>query len=241
MQTNQNIAADKNPATSPDTINQASGHDQIDAVNGSSTLSGFSLWQKVVKRFLDVTLSLFTLIITAPLSLIITLLIKMSDFGPVLYRQERIGLKGKPFFLLKFRTMIDGAEPDGPQLSGTADPRVTWLGRFMRHHKIDEIPNFINVLKGEMSIVGPRPERQFYIDKLRARNRKTDMLFTMKPGITCYGQVIYGYASDIDSMAERLKHELSYISEPSLRADFKIMGQTILLLVRGRKNITTSL
>lgn len=165
----------------------------------------------------------------------------MADRGPVLFRQKRIGLNGEPFYLLKFRTMIPGAEPDGPMLSDPDDPRVTPLGRYLRRHKIDEIPNFINVLKGEMSIVGPRPERKFYIDKLREKNPEVDLLFTVKPGITCYGQVLYGYASGIDAMAQRLEYELKYIKSPSLFADFTIMSQTIILLVRGTNNYPQSL
>ncbi len=224
------MPADKYPAPSNETIHPLAG---------SPPLSGFSVWQKVIKRFLDVTLSLLTLIITAPLALIISLLIKSSGKGPVLFRQERVGLNGKTFCLFKFRTMIAEAEPDGPLLSDNSDPRVTPLGRFMRHHKIDEIPNFFNVLRGEMSIVGPRPEREFYLDKLRERNRETDLILSVKPGITCYGQVIYGYASDIDAMSERLKYELNYIKDPSLLTDMRIMAHTILLLVRGRKEKNT--
>jgi lipopolysaccharide/colanic/teichoic acid biosynthesis glycosyltransferase len=231
LQNNNKIPVDNNPATIPGKRFQ-----QV----GLSPPARFSLWQKVIKRLLDVILSIFTLIITAPLSLIFAVMIKISDRGPVFFRQERIGLNGKLFMLLKFRTMIQDAEPDGPMLSDPDDPRVTPLGRFMRHHKIDEIPNFINVLKGEMSIVGPRPERLFYIKKLKEKNSDVDFLFIMKPGITCYGQVLYGYASDIDSMKERLKYEIDYIKAPSLLSDFSIMFQTIKLLARGRRGRTLS-
>jgi len=227
LQNDNNIPVDIKQAIKPETMSPAAD---------SGAVTGFSLLQLAVKRALDVVISTLTLVITAPLSIAIAIIIKLADGGPVLFRQERIGLDGNPFTLLKFRTMVPGAEPNGPMLSGPDDPRVTPVGKFMRHHKIDEIPNFINVLKGEMSIVGPRPERQYYINKLREKNREIDMLFRVKPGITCYGQVLYGYASDIDAMTERLNDELRYIKNPSLLTDFRIMGQTTLLLVRGRKN-----
>jgi lipopolysaccharide/colanic/teichoic acid biosynthesis glycosyltransferase len=227
LQNDTKIPVDNNPETKPVTKSPAAG---------SEAEAGFSLLQLAVKRALDIIISTLTLAITAPLSIAIAIIIKLSDGGSVLFRQERAGFDGKPFTLLKFRTMVPGAEPNGPMLSGPDDPRVTPVGKFMRHHKIDEIPNFINVLKGEMSIVGPRPERPFYIEKLRERSREIDTLFTVKPGITCHGQVLYGYASDIDAMTERLTHELRYIKKPSLLTDFRIMGQTTMLLVRGRKN-----
>jgi len=131
--------------------------------------------------------------------------------------------------------MKEDAETNGPMLSNPNDPRVTPVGTFMRRHKLDEIPNFINVLRGDMSIVGPRPERQFYIDLLRKENPEVDLLLTVKPGITCTGQVVYGYASDIEEMIERLDYELDYVKNPSLRKDAFIIWQTVLLLIRGRK------
>lgn len=194
------------------------------------------VWQKIVKRIADIILSVITIIICLPVALVLAVAIKLSGRGPVIFRQERIGRGGKPFTLLKFRTMIDDAEPDGPVLSNPDDPRVTPVGRFMRKHKIDELPNFLNVIAGDMSIVGPRPERSYYIDILRERNTRIDLLFTIRPGITCLGQVKFGYASDIDQMIERLEYELDYIKNASLRLDLEIMWLTLGVLIRGRKN-----
>lgn len=192
-------------------------------------------WQKAVKRAADVFLSLFTLIITLPVFIILALIIKLSGKGPAIYRQTRVGLNGEPFTLLKFRTMYEDAEPNGPMLSNPTDPRVTPVGIFMRRHKLDELPNFINVLMGDMSIVGPRPEREYFLNLLRKENPEVDLLLTVKPGITCTGQVKYGYASDVKEMSERLLYELDYIKTPSLRNDACIMWQTVLLLIRGRR------
>jgi lipopolysaccharide/colanic/teichoic acid biosynthesis glycosyltransferase len=190
----------------------------------------------IIKRVIDITLSLISICITLPIIIILAIIIKSSGRGPVIFRQERIGRYGKPFTLLKLRTMHENAESNGPMLSTPDDQRVTRAGRFMRRHKIDEIPNFINVLKGDMSIVGPRPEREYYLRQLRERNQEVDLLLTVRPGITCSGQVEYGYASDLDEMIERLAYELNYVKSPSLRRDLVIMWQTVLLLTRGRKN-----
>lgn len=203
--------------------------------NLSVRIKSFTPWQKAIKRISDIILSFITIIITLPVFIILAILIRFSGKGPVIFRQERIGLNGKPFTLLKFRTMKEDAETDGPMLSNPTDPRVTTVGTFMRRHKLDEIPNFINVLWGDMSVVGPRPERQFYIDLLRKENPDVDLLLTVKPGITCTGQVVYGYASDVKEMIERLDYELDYVKNPSLRKDVFIMWQTVLLLIRGRK------
>jgi lipopolysaccharide/colanic/teichoic acid biosynthesis glycosyltransferase len=201
----------------------------------SVSVKCFAPWQKIIKRVSDIILSFFTLVITFPVFLTLAILIKVNSKGPVIFRQERIGLYGKPFTLLKFRTMKEDAEPDGPMLSNPNDPRVTTIGIYMRKHKLDEIPNFLNVFWGEMSIVGPRPERQFYLDLLRKENPEADLLLNVKPGITCTGQIVYGYATDIKEMVERLDYELEYVKAPSLRKDALIMWQTMLLLIRGRK------
>lgn len=196
---------------------------------------GFSPSQLKIKRIIDISLSLITICIALPLIAFLSIIIKTTGKGAIIFRQERIGRNGKPFMLLKFRTMHNNAEPDGPMLSSPTDQRVTAAGRFMRRHKIDELPNFFNVIKGEMSIVGPRPEREYYLQQLRTRNPEVDLLLSVKPGITCTGQVEYGYASDIDQMTDRLVYELDYVKAPSLRKDLNIMWQTVLLLLRGRK------
>lgn len=202
----------------------------------SDLVSELSPLQKTAKRAADIILSLVTLVITLPLFITLAILIKLSGKGPAIFRQERIGLNGKPFTMLKFRTMHQDAETNGPMLSNPNDPRVTTVGRFIRRHKLDEIPNFINVLSGEMSVVGPRPEREYYLDLLRKENPEVDLILTVKPGITCTGQVVYGYASDLGEMLERLKYELDYVKNPSLSKDAEIIWQTLLLLIRGRKD-----
>jgi lipopolysaccharide/colanic/teichoic acid biosynthesis glycosyltransferase len=215
-----------------DNITQSSGtHQQGNAI----AVAGFSPTQLIIKRFIDIFLSLITICIALPVIVLLAIIIKSSGKGAIIFRQERIGKNGKPFMLLKFRTMHDDAEPDGPMLSTPTDKRVTAAGRFMRRHKIDELPNFLNVIRGDMSIVGPRPEREYYLQQLRARNPEVDLLLSVKPGITCTGQVEYGYASDIDQMADRLVYELDYVKSPSLRKDLIIMWQTVVLLLRGRK------
>jgi lipopolysaccharide/colanic/teichoic acid biosynthesis glycosyltransferase len=200
------------------------------------TIRRTTLWDTVFKRLTDILLSLITLLFTLPVSLLLSILIKFSAKGPVLFRQERIGKNGKPFVMLKFRTMKNDAETDGPMLSNPNDQRVTTVGRFMRRHKIDELPNFINVIRGEMSIVGPRPEREFYLDQLRKLNPDTDLMLTIKPGITCIGQVKFGYATNMTEMAERLLFELEYVRKRSFRLDIQVMWHTILLLLRGRED-----
>jgi lipopolysaccharide/colanic/teichoic acid biosynthesis glycosyltransferase len=162
--------------------------------------------------------------------------VKFSSRGPILHRQERIGRYGKPFTLFKFRSMVADAEKNGPELSRKNDDRVTNFGKFMRQRKMDEIPNFINVLKGEMSLVGPRPERQYFINEIIKQAPHYVHLHRVKPGITSWGQVKYGYAATVDEMIRRLKYDLLYIENMSLFVDFQIMIYTILAVFR-KENI----
>jgi exopolysaccharide biosynthesis polyprenyl glycosylphosphotransferase len=194
------------------------------------------VWQANVKSFLDYTVSFLALIISLPISLFLIAGIKLTSKGPVFYSHERIGRYGKPFIIYKFRSMYRQAEKNGPELSSRKDDRVTPFGRFMRKSRLDEIPNFINVLKGDMSLVGPRPERKHFIDRIIQQAPHYLQLLKVKPGITSWGQVKFGYAENVDQMIERLKYDLIYLDNMSLYVDFKILIYTVLTIIK-RKGI----
>lgn len=191
-------------------------------------------WQKFVKRLMDVVLSFLALLLLSPLMLILAIGVKRSSKGPVFYRQERVGLHGKLFQIIKFRSMFTDAEANGPQLSSTFDSRITSFGKMMRTSRMDELPQFYNVLIGEMSLVGPRPERQFYVNQIVKVAPHYKLMQKVKPGITSWGQVKYGYAENIEQMVERLKYDLVYIENMSLQMDIKILIHTVLIVIQRR-------
>lgn len=192
------------------------------------------LWQQNVKRVIDLIVSILALLILSPLLLLVAISIKIGSKGPIFYFQERIGKNGKPFKIIKFRSMFIDAEANGPALSSSNDDRVTKTGKFIRKYRIDELPNFINVLKGEMSLVGPRPERQYFINKITEIAPHYIHLLKVTPGVTSWGQVKYGYAENVEQMIERLKYDLLYIENMSLLVDFKILIYTVLTVLKGR-------
>lgn len=193
-----------------------------------------SVGQQILKRLLDVFLSIVALILLIPVYLFLSISVKMSSKGPIFFKQERIGKNGKPFNIIKFRTMYTDAEKLGPQLSSNDDPRITKFGRIMRKMRLDEFPQFYNVLKGDMSLVGPRPERQFFIDQIVKVEPQFLELTKVRPGITSWGQVKYGYAENVDQMLQRMKFDLLYLKNRTLALDFKIMLYTILIIVKAK-------
>ena len=205
------------------------GHPFVDL-----THSSMSEGSKNMKRTFDVVISSLILVILSPIYLLISIWVKTDSKGPVFYSQERIGRRQRPFQIYKFRTMSTDAEKFGPQLSCDNDPRVTKSGKIMRKYRLDELPQFWNVLKGDMSLVGPRPEREFFIKQIIKKAPYYTLLYQARPGITSWGMVKYGYASHVDEMVERSKYDLLYISNMSILVDIKIILYTVFTILEGR-------
>ena len=181
----------------------------------------------------DIVASIIALVLLTPLFILLGVLVKLSSPGPILFKQNRIGKKGRLFKIIKFRTMLINSEKNGPQLSSSNDPRITNIGRFMRKSRLDEFLQFYNVLIGDMSIVGPRPERQFFINQIIEREPQFLELTKVRPGITSWGQVKYGYAENVDQMLDRMKYDLLYLKNRSISLDFKIMLYTVIIIFKG--------
>ncbi len=191
-------------------------------------------WERIMKRSLDIGGSVLAILLTLPLFIFAAIRTRMSSPGPVFYAQKRMGLQGKQFEILKFRSMYQDAEKAGPQLSSDDDPRITPWGKVMRKWRIDEIPQFVNILRGDMSLVGPRPERKYFYDILSQRDPTFPLLLKVRPGITSWGMVKFGYAENIDQMLQRMKYDILYIRNASILLDFKILILTFIVIIQGR-------
>jgi lipopolysaccharide/colanic/teichoic acid biosynthesis glycosyltransferase len=190
--------------------------------------------QSIMKRLLDIVLSIAGMIVLLPLIVYTAIRVYFSSNGPILYLQERVGYKGKKFTIKKFRSMYVGAETNGPRLSGTNDHRITPWGRTMRRWKLDELPQLWNVLVGEMSIVGPRPEREYYIRQLEKEQQPFEQLLEVKPGLTSLGMINFGYADSVTEMMERMKYDQIYLEKRSLAFDMIIMVRTLKVILTAK-------
>lgn len=221
----------------PDTYVILSGTVKMTNIYGALLLEVITdvmpFWQRVIKRSMDFVLSLMAVLILLPFYLFSAVAVKLSSKGPIFFLQDRVGKNGKVFKIIKFRTMVMNAEKNGPQLSSKDDPRITRVGKFMRKTRLDEFPQFINVLIGDMSIVGPRPERQFYIDQIAKIQPQYNQLTKVRPGITSWGQVKFGYAENVDQMLQRMKFDLLYLKNRSLSLDIKIMFYTLIIVIKA--------
>ena len=191
------------------------------------------VWQQKFKALLDKVFSMIVMVLLSPFFLILAIRVRIDSPGKIFYAQERLGKDGKPFRIYKFRTMYTNAEPDGPQLSNIDDVRVTPYGRFMRKYRLDELPQFWNVIKGDMSLVGPRPERLHFVEQIVSKAPQYYLTQQVLPGITSWGMVKYGYADSVEKMIQRLEYDIIYLENQSLLIDLKILVFTLKPLLRG--------
>ncbi len=228
---------DVNIKITPDAVDIISGAVQTSNVMGVPLIDVHSgllpSWQKNSKRFIDLFISIAGILLLFPLLLYAAIRTRLSSPGAVFYLQERIGYKGIPFIIYKFRSMVNDAEKNGPMLSNGDDPRITRWGRTMRKWRLDELPQLWNIIKGEMSLVGPRPERKFYVDQVIAVHPEYKYLFKVKPGLSSWGMVKFGYASSVEEMIQRMVYDLMYIENVSLLVDLRIMILTIVIIFKG--------
>lgn len=192
------------------------------------------VWQFALKRLIDIIASMSALIVLSPFYLLSAILVRLSSPGPIFFYQERNGIYGESFSIIKFRSMVVNAEQNGPQLSSDYDTRITKWGKIMRQYRIDELPQFWNVLIGDMAIVGPRPERAFYADQIQNIAPHYKHILKVKPGITSWGMVRFGYAGTVDEMVERLRYDVIYIENMSIFNDFKVLIYTLKIVFQGR-------
>ena len=220
--------------------------DAVDIISGAvqtSNVTGMPLidvhngllpsWQKNIKRFMDISIAAISLFLLLPLLLYTALRTRLSSKGTVFFRQQRLGFKGKPFNIIKFRSMVQNAEQNGPMLSSSHDPRITLWGKTMRKWRLDELPQLWNIIKGDMSLVGPRPERKFYCDQIVEQRPEYKYLLKVKPGLTSWGMVKFGYASSVNEMIQRMPYDIMYIENISVLLDIRILLQTIRIILSG--------
>ena len=206
------------------------------AQSKSKYCDGMNLLQRIIKRIFDVLCSLAGMLFISPLFLYIYIRLRMQGDGPVIFRQERIGYNGRPFYILKYRTMRVGSEDnDEPNLAVKDDERLTPFGRFLREHHLDELPQLWNVFVGDMSFVGPRPERKFFIDKIMQHNADYRYVYLMRPGLTSPASVYNGYTDTMEKMLIRLDMDLDYLQKRGLWLDLKIIVITVLYILKGKK------
>lgn len=198
------------------------------------TSPGMSACKTNMKRIGDVLVSALAIVVLLPVYALLALMVKLDSDGPVFYRQERVGRYCKPFKIIKFRSMIVNSEPSGPALSSAGDRRITKVGRVMRKYRLDELPQFWNVLRGDMSLVGPRPEREYYLAQLRTLEPAVSNIHSIRPGITSLGSVKYGYAGTVDQMIKRVYFDMLYLENMSLAMDLKILFHTVETVFTGK-------
>ncbi|HOZ79067.1 MAG TPA: sugar transferase [Ferruginibacter sp.] len=229
---------DVNIKITPDAVDIISGAVQTSDVMGIPLIDVHSgllpSWQKNLKRFVDLFISILAAVLLSPLLIYTAVRTALSSKGRILFRQERIGYKGKPFIIYKFRSMVEDAEKNGPMLSSEEDERITKWGRVMRKWRLDELPQLWNIMKGEMSLVGPRPERKFYVDQIVEQHSEYKYLFKVKPGLTSWGMVKFGYASSVEEMIQRMPFDLMYVENVSLLLDLRIMILTMATILKGK-------
>lgn len=197
---------------------------------------GMNAFERLVKRMFDLFCSFFGLVVLSPVFLVVYIRLRIQNDGSVIFSQERIGYKGKPFHIYKFRTMRMDSESSGkPQLAAKGDERLTKVGKFLREHHLDELPQLWNVFVGDMSFVGPRPERQYYIDQIMERNSDYKYLYLIRPGLTSLATIYNGYTDTIEKMLTRLQMDLDYLQKRSLFYDLKIIVTTVLYIIKGKK------
>lgn len=196
---------------------------------------GMSAMERNVKRVGDFLLATISLLLVSPLMLLIYIMVRCEDGGPAIFRQERIGRFGRPFNIYKFRSMTVDAEKNGPQLcSHKKDERLTRIGKFLRKHHLDEFPQLWNVICGDMSFIGPRPERKFYIDQIMERDPRYKNLYQIRPGVTSYATLYNGYTDTMEKMLRRLDMDLYYLEHRSWWFDARILGKTFIKMIFGR-------